>query len=184
MTKRTFTMAVDNAFGHVAIISLPLVAYFNRTWTNMHIWAGIVCAIAIPTTYFMAPESSRWLIANNRGSKAEAILADIAKGNGKTLTEEEWEDIRQVLKEMGDEKSSLSSTTKLNILDMFRRSHLQRTLILIFNWVGAIVTGYALVLNMNDLAGDIFANFIVTMLVELPGVLMSYYLMDKIGNEL
>ena len=167
--------------GHISILSLPLVAYFNRTWTNMHIWAGVFSAIAIPTTYFMAPESSRWLIANNRGTKAESILADIAKGNGKTVTEEQWQDIRRILHEMSDAKSKHGSTKKLNTLDMFRKSNLQRTLILMFNWVGAIVTGYALVLNMNDLAGDIFANFLVTITVELPGLLISYYLMDKIG---
>ena len=70
----------------------------------------------------------------------------------------------------------------LSTLDMFRQSHLKQTLILMFNWVCAIVTSYALILNMNDLAGDIFVNYILTALAEIPAIFFAYYLMDKFGK--
>lgn len=181
-SKRTFSIAIDNCVGHLCGLTLPLIASFKRDWTAMHICAGIVSAVALPTTYFAVPESSRWLVSNNRAGKAEEILRDIAKGNGKTVSEEGWQEIRNILLITAKESSN-SQTSRLTTLDMFRKAHIQRTLILMFNWVSAIVTSYALVLNMNDLAGDIFVNFVLMVMVELPGILLSYFLMDKIGRQ-
>jgi hypothetical protein len=182
--KRTFAMAIDNAAGNLLGLTLPLIVYFNRTWTSMHIWAGIISAIALPTTLFAVPESSRWLVSNNRGTKAENILKDIAKGNNRNLTETQWKEIETILKNMATDADNPAGSKALNTWDMFRRNHVQKTLILMFNWVAAIVTQYALVLNMNDLAGDIFVNFVMMGIVELPGILLSYYFMNKLGKFL
>jgi hypothetical protein len=179
---RTFIIAIDSTAGHVLSLILPLIVYFNRTWTSMHIWAGVISAIALPTTLFLVPESSRWLVTNNRGTKAEHILKDIAKGNNRKLTETHWKEIHAILKNMASDADKYGGSTALNTLDMFRRNHAQRTLILMFNWVAAIVTQYALVLNMNDLAGDIFVNFVMMGVVELPGILLSYYCMHTFGE--
>jgi len=66
---------------------------------------------------------------------------------------------------------------------MFNTSLRKISLILIFNWVTAIVTQYALKLNMNALAGDIFTNYALTEVVQIPGFLSAYYLMNKIGRQ-
>ena len=66
---------------------------------------------------------------------------------------------------------------------MFSPSLRQITLILILNWVISIVTAYALVLNMNALAGDVFINYVLMEIIRAPGELAAYYFMVKIGRQ-
>lgn len=174
-------MALDTLVSHAFNVGLPLLAYFTRDWTSMHIWAGIISALALPSTYFLVPESMRWLMSNNRASKVEAILQEIASGNKKHLSDSDWQKIRSVLSTIAAQKKAETASEKLNLRDMFRRNLAHITFILMFNWVAAIVTNYALTLNMNDLAGDIFVNFVLMALIELPGIVLAYYLLNKIG---
>ena len=182
--KRTVVIALDALLAIILSLVNPLIAYFHRDWQSMHIWAGAVCLLALPWVLFGAPESARWLIANNRSRQAEAILKDIAQGNGKLLDEEQWTKIRDILNHLGGgAKNKVIRTKRLNFIDMFSPSLRQITLILILNWVISIVTAYALVLNMNALAGDVFINYVLMEIIRAPGELAAYYFMVKIGRQ-
>ena len=178
--KRTFVMAMDAMIGQFANLALPAIAYFHRDWQSMHVVSGIVAFLALPSLILGVPESSRWLLSNNKSRKAENILQDVAKVNGKELSEDQWNQIRTILNQF---QKVPKRTKKLNISDMFGTSLRKISLILIFNWVTGIVTKYALTLNVNSLAGDIFTNYALTELVGVPGMLLAYYLMNKIGRQ-
>ena len=95
--KRTFVMAMDTTLGTLMQLTLPAIAYFHRDWQSMHVVAGIVAFLALPSIILGVPESSRWLLSNNRSRKAENILQDVAKVNGKELSDEQWNQIRAIL---------------------------------------------------------------------------------------
>ena len=63
-------------------------------------------------------------------------------------------------------------------------SHCSRTLILILCWVSSIVSQYALLLNVGELAGDMFLNFAFTMLMEVPAFIFIYTMADRLGEIL
>lgn len=59
--------------GHLTGFTLPIVAYFNRDYSWMHVTAAALSSLALPT-YFFIPESCRWLACNRKCERAETIL--------------------------------------------------------------------------------------------------------------
>ena len=49
-------------------------------------------------------------------------------------------------------------------------------------WVSSIVAQYALLLNVGDLAGDMFLNFGFTMSMEIPAFGFIYTMADRLGR--
>ena len=57
-----------------------------------------------------------------------------------------------------------------------------RTSILICSWVSSIVSYYALQLNAGQLAGDIFINFVLAAIIDLPAITTVFLVIDKLGE--
>ena len=72
------------AFGLIPIGTLIYLAivYYSRTWTNIHLWSGVMAGLALPL-FALVPESARWLVLNNREDEALEILIKTAKLNGR-----------------------------------------------------------------------------------------------------
>ncbi len=58
-----------------------------------------------------------------------AFLADIAKTNGRKLSEAQKKEISDILDKLDNDHSE-----KLNFTHMFKKGHIQKTLILILCW--------------------------------------------------
>ncbi len=69
-TNRLTANVISQVVGHGVGVVLPIIAWFNRDYKWMHIWAAAIGALALPT-YFLIPESPRWLACNNRREEAE-----------------------------------------------------------------------------------------------------------------
>jgi len=136
-----------------------LIAYLNRTWTGIHIWVGVVTGLILPM-YFLIPESVRWLAQNSKEDEAMDALLRIAKINGKNLSTDDKTKIASMVKEIAND--SQATEDRLTPIDMFRKGHLSKTLILIFGWITSCISFYALGLNSTDLSGDIMLNFFLT----------------------
>lgn len=90
--------------------------------------------------------------------------------------------MRAILQKISEESSLKKGETSLTPLDMFRRGHATKTLILMLTWASAIVAYYALTLNVGDLAGDIFVNYCLAQLVDLPGFVLVFNIVDRFGT--
>ena len=152
-------------------LMLVLIIYTTRHWKYIHIWSGLACLIPFPC-YFVVPESPRWLAINGKLNLADQILRTIARRNGKTLTEDERSLIKSTLILIEKDANKTKGQEKLTPLDMFRRGHLIKTMILLLNWVTVCVGAYTLVLNSTKLYGDLFTNYTLVVLVgDLPGTI-------------
>ena len=90
------------------------------------------------------------------------------------------DDIRMILKNTALE-STQAMTKSLSAVDMFKKGQRERTFILMMNWICAIVFIYVLLLNVNDLTGDIFINSALTIVLGGLGSIFSNVLIYKIG---
>lgn len=164
-------------FFALAVTSLGLLAYFIPDWRKLTI------TTSLPTIFGLliinqVPESPRWLASQGRYDKAEAILQKMAIANGFSN------------KQVSLKRSKLTSKVagqlvkSYGILDLFtnRRTYLL-TLIMIISWFVNSHVYYGLSLNVKNLGGNMYVNFILAGLVEIPSYVLTVFLLDCLGRR-
>ena len=180
--RKTAVLVKDFIWPSCQLLAV-LIYYANRHWTYMHIWSGVAAAVAWPC-FFLIPESVRWLAVNGKPEQAEKILLQIAKRNGKTVTEEQRLEIASVLQEVERDAREKKNHEKLSPLDMFKKGNAKTTVIMVLNWVTVCVGSYTLLLNATKLYGDVFINFILATLAgDLPGTLALLVTLKYFGRR-
>ena len=112
-------------------------------------------------------------------------MHNAAKWNRKSLSEQDKSDIKRILDNVSNFKTSTSPQSKLYFWHMFTKENLKRTIIILFNWVTTCFGAYTLMLNVVDLSGDLFLNYILMALVgDIPGVLMLMVTMKYFGRRI
>ena len=106
---------------------MTLIAYFNRTWTGIHIWSGIATACTL-IPWYIIPESPRWLAQNHQVEGSMTVLLKMAKINGKNISSEDEIKIRNILTRIAEK--SHKTEDKLTPLDMFKHGQMIKSLIL------------------------------------------------------
>lgn len=123
------------------------------------------------------PDSVRWLLAKGRTEDAVSVLNKAAKINGKSISPNALEKL--TLK--GDEEQQQSTYP---IMDIFKSKLLMlRLLACSFCWMTCTFSFYGLSLHSVALTGNAYINFIMTSLIEIPGYLATYVLVDRIGRR-
>ena len=180
---RKSVVMIKDFISPISQLILVLIIYNSRHWTYIHLWTGVACLIPFPCYYFV-PESPRWLAVNGKLKQAEKILQTIARRNGKNLNENDRIEIKTTLILIEKDANRMQGQENLNPLDMLRRGHLLKTLILLFNWVTVCVGAYTLMLNATKLYGDLFLNYTLVVLVgDLPGTIALLFTLKFFGRR-
>ncbi|XP_078580901.1 organic cation transporter protein-like [Branchiostoma floridae x Branchiostoma japonicum] len=163
---------IELAFG-AAIMVLAGLAYAIREWTFLQLAITLPSAVCI-LSWWLVPESPRWLIARGRLEEAMDIIQLMAKRNGKTLPS----DIRL------ENKTQTMVRGQHSALDLVRTPNMmKKSLLIFFNWFAVTIMYYGLSLSTGDLAGDDYVNFFLVGVVEVPGYLTSYLVIDRLGRR-
>jgi MFS family permease len=176
---RTLIGCFKNSSWPIAMVTLPLLSYFVREWSQTHFALGALCTLTL-LPWFFIPESPRWLLENSREEEALNLLKDIAKSNNRVLTENDMLLIRKDLKaikekvEMTEDSRDGQPDRNLSILNMFHRSYCRITLLVILCWSCAVVGGFTLTLNATKLEGNIFFNFALCSLADWVCYVLIY----------
>ena len=101
--------------------------------------------------------------------------------NGRHLSSLQQQEMRDILLQSSKD-SHLDIQKKLSLRDMFTHKLRRRTFILMFCWICGIVTNYGLLLNVGALSGDIFVNFALARLMDIPAYLVMYLIVDALGK--
>ncbi|XP_054474007.1 solute carrier family 22 member 2-like [Anoplopoma fimbria] len=159
-------------FFSVGVLILPLLAYFITDWR----WLQVV--ITVPyilflSYYWFIPESPRWLISQNKSSKALEITEAMAKENKRklknsvTLTDEE-----------GDSSSA-------SLLDLVRTPNMRKhTFILMFNWFTTAVVYQGLIMRVGIAGGNVYIDFLISGLVEFPAAFLILFTIERVGRRI
>uniref|UniRef100_A0A5F8GE90 Solute carrier family 22 member 3 n=1 Tax=Monodelphis domestica TaxID=13616 RepID=A0A5F8GE90_MONDO len=171
--QRRIVGIVIQMFFTLGIIIIPGIAYLIPKWQ------GIQLAITLPNFlfllyYWVVPESPRWLITRKKGKKALKILQSIAKYNGKYLSPT-YSEIT-----VTDEEVSNPS-----FLDLVRTPQMRKcTLILMYAWFTSAVVYQGLVMRLGIIGGNLYIDFFISGVVELPGALLILLTIECIGRRL
>ncbi|XP_053651819.2 organic cation transporter protein [Cherax quadricarinatus] len=172
-----------------------VLAIFIRDWRWLQV--AITAPAVLLTSYaWLMPESVRWLVAEGRYDEAKNIIQRVARVNNvellKHLMDVRNEEFRpdDGTLSVSNNKIELVNETrqeekiKKTVIDLLRTPVIRmRSFNMFFCWTVCTLLYYGLSYNSNSLAGNIFVNFIATMLVEVPSYIFTYLVLDRLGRK-
>nr|XP_022288070.1 organic cation transporter protein-like [Crassostrea virginica] len=172
-SMRMLAGTVYMLFWGLGVLLLALMAYLIRDWR----WLNLV--LALPTIFFLSyywfvPESTRWLVVRGKTAKAEKILRGIAIKNNRHCPERILtEDHNEACSKKGVSLSAICSS----------QIFLFRSFVICLNWLVVACVFSGLSLNVSNLGGDVYLNFLLTSIAEIIGFLLCMPLLDRVGRK-
>ncbi|KAI8500696.1 hypothetical protein Bbelb_215140 [Branchiostoma belcheri] len=177
--KRGLVGMVIWIYWAVAYVLLAGIAYLIRPWMWLQIAMTVPFLVCI-SFWWIIPESPRWLISRNRHEEAAAILRQAEKVAKVTIPDDVFHDAIPLSQEQEQAKKSETYT----FIDLVRTPNLRKwSLNLFFNWAVNSLVYYGISLNTSALSGNVYLNFAMSGLVEIPAYLGSIYLLNKFGRR-
>lgn len=200
--RRVFTgllVASSNSFGGAL---LAATAMYTR---NFRILLRILYAPAFLSIFysFAIPESIRWLIINGHQDKAMAILQKAIRKNEVTVENFtvsepltiELQDLTVINQQQQPQEnyeikpSSVplhnDKSLKLNATNIFKSKIIMlRVAICSACWVTNTFVYFGLSLNVVTFDGNKYINFILVVLAEIPSIIGTYFLIERLGRRL
>ena len=175
-SKRVICGIIIQIFFVIGMLYLAFVAWFFRKWRQIQL-ATILPGTVFLTYYFVLPESIPWLLAKKNYKNAFKVIKLLAKRNRVSVPCKE-EMIKY--KKTGDNAMNCDES----LVDLLGRPRMVCRLLIVFlNWFVIVMIYYGLSISTASLAGDIFVNFTLMSLCEVPGALLSYFGMELIGRR-
>jgi len=172
----------------IGMALLTVLAMFIPHWSNLQLIGSAITFVQV-FLWFLIPESPRWLLAKNRQKEYSALVAAAAKKNGKKLSSElEFE--LQTGKQGGEEEAGKEVAAnedkegdQLGLKDLFSKELWLITVVMWIAWPVVTMGYYGITFGMANLSDDIFTNFIVSSIIEIPAYILVLLVMDIIGRK-
>lgn len=158
----------------ISLMTLSPMAYWLRDWRTLSIALGVV-GLPVIFTWWVVPESARYLMLKGKVKEVEQILRKVARVNRKEYPEEP----------LIDPTANGSKDVRLgDIRDLFSNKHYTfKTLIGWICWITAAMVYYGVSLGSPDLGGSLYVNFVLISVVEFPGNIAAIWMMGRIGRK-
>ena len=125
-------------------------------------------------------ESPRWLLATGQKDKAEEIVKKVAAWNKRPVPE----NLDLHLEAEKGRQNEVQNVKTANFFDLFRYPQLRaKTLIIFVNFFSNSLTYYGLTMNSGDLNPDIFMNFMINGLCEIPAITLGLVFIFVTGKR-
>ncbi|XP_061190790.1 organic cation transporter protein-like [Saccostrea echinata] len=205
--SRGFLLFVASIAFTFSITSISLVAYLlrNLSWRYTMLAAGIIGGHSFATRWILQ-ESPRWLIVNGRYEEAKQWIKRASRWNkmdpSRILAKFDSELQSREQTMLVDENTELTKPEvngehtgtvrfhsykmeeKLSVLDIFRNKHMLLTsLILWVVWFVNSMTYYGLFLLSGTMSGNLYLNFFLNGIVEIPGIFIYWFTINRYGRR-
>lgn len=178
-SKRLVAGVICQMFFSMGYMLTALFAYYISDWRLLQM------ALTIPGLFFFSywwliPESTRWLLSNNRVTEAKSLIHKAAKVNKVTIVDEQLD--RLLIDDYA--KAADPKEKRARIYDVFKHPNLRkRALIIFFDWFANSITYYGLSWNTSNLGGNDYLNFVVSGAVEIPAYTFLLLTLNRWGRK-
>ncbi|XP_057379735.1 carcinine transporter-like [Daphnia carinata] len=187
-TYRTFITVMTCLFYTLGMLLLSGVAYVVRDWTHL------CYATTLPFLVFFIylvylPESPRWLMSQGRFAEVKSIMKTCAKINGKEFPEHLLPQLERKMTENRNSSLSRRSAPKephkvVGVSSLFRTPNMRlKTILITFNWFANNTVYVGLSYYGPVMGTDEYFSFFLSGLVEIPGYLFCWAVMDRWGRR-
>ncbi|XP_069954916.1 organic cation transporter protein-like [Cherax quadricarinatus] len=164
-------------------------------------WRWLQLAVTAPAFLFISytcllPESVRWLVVQGRYDEAKKIIQRIARVNNVEVPRHLLDDHNMESRPVDGTVSVTSNDIELvnesrpeakikkTVIDLLRTPVTRmRSFNMFFCWCVCSLVYYGLSSNSSSLSGNVFVNFIATMLVEIPSYIFTFPVIDRLGRK-
>ncbi|XP_046579593.1 organic cation transporter protein-like [Haliotis rubra] len=147
----------------LGMLILSLLAKWLHNWKWLHL---ATAALTFPYlfTWFVVPESLRWLSVKGRLEAAKSVINKMAALNKKPIPDTSI--LELIAKE---DKTEGEKTRNYSYLDLMRTKKLsKKTFFSCFIWFSCSVVYYGIAFGLKNLSGDFYLNMLLMALTELP----------------
>uniref|UniRef100_A0A3Q3WN97 Major facilitator superfamily (MFS) profile domain-containing protein n=1 Tax=Mola mola TaxID=94237 RepID=A0A3Q3WN97_MOLML len=161
-----YTLLGHNLGYGIGYALLPLFAYFIRGWRMLLVASAIPSLLIIPT-WWVIPESPRWLLHKGRLEEAELIIRNAAKMNKVPAPE--------VIFRAGE---CMGLTVLISFLILMLLI-MNITILGVFIWVSIAIIYFGLSLNTSNLNGNPYLNCFISAAIDI----MAYIAIRLLVNH-
>lgn len=170
---------VVGLFYCLGLVFTPWLAVVAGNWQR-YLTMTSLPILSISLFYFIIQESAQWLVTRNDLDGAIRRLRNVAKFNGKKVSDEDFNEFRKYCEKQrikdGDKQS--------NLIDMFKTPRMRKhTLILFFKSMVITLCYDAVSRNVEGMGLSPFVMFSLSALAVLPSSVLLILLQDKIGRK-
>ncbi|XP_013421094.1 organic cation transporter protein [Lingula anatina] len=155
------------------------IAYFIRDWRTVQLITPFPGFLLLGT-WWVLPESPRWLLSRGRYDEVVTIATRIAKRNNKKLP-----DMDLFIKQHEKERAMENHETRFGFWDLFRSPDLTVvTLKNMFVWFSMSLFNYGVFFNLKNLPGDRYTNMAINFGVSYASAVISYLSLRRFGRRI
>ncbi|CAG07739.1 unnamed protein product, partial [Tetraodon nigroviridis] len=154
----------------VGYMLLPLSAYFLRGWRMLLVVSAILSFLQMPT-WWLIPESPRWLLHQGRVDEAELIIRNAARRNKVPAPEVIFRAV----------ESFHHMKRTYNYTDLVRTTNIRNITVLSSSiWMCITFVYYGLSLNTSNLNGNIYLNCFFSATIDTFTYVVLWLLADRV----
>ncbi|CAK1555073.1 unnamed protein product [Leptosia nina] len=175
---RVFATATSSSTFATGQVILGAVAWAVQPWRLLVLTLYIPIFLLL-SYYWILPESIRWLLSKRRYSEAKRVLENVARTNGKKISEKS---VHALMNPSAD--NSVKKEGRNLIRSIFRSQVLLRRVCTTpIWWMTTTFVYYGLSINSTSLSSTMYLNYILTVAIEIPGFYTAVLTLDRFGRK-
>ncbi|XP_054158725.1 organic cation transporter protein-like [Oppia nitens] len=166
---------------------LPGIAYLLRNFREILLVTSLPEILWLVWLYWI-PESPRWLITQSKWDRLEPVVKRAVRMNSLPISDFQYQ--FQTLKKCytNDEQQLNNNNNNENkrsyIWEVLKSPNLRRTtLIMYFTWFVNAFVYYGISLNIGSFGFNLFVNFLIAGLLEIPATLLPMIAINYMGRR-
>uniref|UniRef100_UPI0037E9BFD7 organic cation/carnitine transporter 2-like n=1 Tax=Semicossyphus pulcher TaxID=241346 RepID=UPI0037E9BFD7 len=155
---------------------LPLIAYFIRGWRMLLVASAVPSLLFIPS-WWVIPESPRWLLQKGRVEEAERVIRNAARRNRVPAPQIIFRagECLELMPNKGEEEQTYT------YVDLVRTPNIRNITILgVFIWLSVAMVYYGLSLNTSNLHGNVYLNCFFSAVIDIGAYVATWLLVKRV----